>query len=229
MVDELAGRIDQDRRFAADVSHELRSPLQTLTAASGVLANRRHELDERTAVAVDLVVAEVERFNTLVTDLLELARGNRPVDRQPMRLEPVIRAACDAYGVDPARVHVTDEIIWPLDARRFAQILANLLENAERHGGGVTSVVCTVRDASLHINVDDSGPGVPIEERAMIFYRFGRGRRASARGGGAWNDGTGLGLSLVAQHVADHGGSVQVLDAPGGGARFEVAIPRLTP
>ncbi|MBK5307481.1 MAG: HAMP domain-containing histidine kinase [Frankiaceae bacterium] len=229
MVDELAGRIDRDRRFAADVSHELRSPLQTLTAASAVLANRRDQFDVRSAAATDLVVAEVDRFNTLVTDLLALARGDRPVDLQPLEVSPLVRAACHVNQVGPDRVHVDGALIWPLDARRFEQVLSNLLENAQRHGGGATAVTCGVVDESLRLVVDDSGPGVPVEERGMIFDRFGRGRRASARGGGSAHDGTGLGLALVAQHVADHGGSVAVLDAPGGGARFVVTLPRSTP
>jgi signal transduction histidine kinase len=226
MVDELAGRIERDRRFAADVSHELRSPLQTLTAASGVLANRRGEFDERTAVASDLIVAEVERFNMLVTDLLELARGDRPVDPQPLAVAELVLNTCRVHGVPAERVRIDRTLVWHVDVRRFERVLANLLENANRHAGGVTSVTCEVVDEALRLVIDDNGPGVPPDERALIFDRFGRGRRASARGGAPGTDGTGLGLSLVAQHVADHGGVVSVADAPGGGARFMVAIPR---
>jgi signal transduction histidine kinase len=226
MVNELAGRIERDRRFAADVSHELRSPLQTLTAASGVLANRRADFDSRTAAATDLIVAEVERFNLLVTDLLELARGDQPVDPQPLDVATLVHNACRAHGVPAERVRVDRSLEWPLDARRFERVLANLIENATSHAGGVTNVSCGVVDGCLRLVVDDNGPGVPSDERTMIFYRFGRGRRASARSGASGTDGTGLGLSLVAQHVADHGGDVSVADAPGGGARFMVTIPR---
>jgi signal transduction histidine kinase len=225
MVTELVSRIERDRRFAADVSHELRSPLQTLTAASGVLANRRQQLDPRTAAAVDLIVAEVERFSVLVTDLLELARSDQEVDPQPVQVAAVLRRACTDHQVSPDLLSVAPDLVWDMDERRFERIVANLLENGQRHGGGVSAVLCDVTDTGLRLVVEDDGPGVPRDERAMIFYRFGRGRRASARGGAGTVDGTGLGLSLVAQHVASHGGAVSVGEGAGGGARFVVLLP----
>jgi signal transduction histidine kinase len=227
MVGELVARIERDKRFAADVSHELRSPLQTLTAASGVLANRRHQFDERTAAAVELIVAEIERFSVLVTDLLELARADREIDLRPVDVAEVLRRTCLDHGVGPEVLSVEPGLMWEVDERRFERIVANLLDNGQRHGGGVSAVRCEIRDEGLRLVVEDDGPGVPLEERAMIFYRFGRGRRASARGGSSHNavDGTGLGLSLVAEHVASHGGAVSVTASASGGARFEVLLP----
>jgi signal transduction histidine kinase len=227
MVSELVARIERDRRFAADVSHELRSPLQTLTAASDVLTNRRHQLDDRTAAAVDLIVAEVERFSVLVTDLLELARADREIELRPVNVAAILHRTCSTHGVTLDVVSVAEDLVWDLDERRFERIVANLLDNGQRHGGGVSAVRCDLSDTGLRLVVEDDGPGVPLEERAMIFYRFGRGRRASARGGsgGTAVDGTGLGLSLVAEHVASHGGAVSVTASAGGGARFEVLLP----
>jgi signal transduction histidine kinase len=227
MVEELAGRIERDRRFAADVSHELRSPLQTLTSAAGVLANRRQDLDQRTASALDLVVDEVDRFSDLVTDLLELARADQEAVLAPVAVRDVVVRVAEAAGVPRAAVHADPGLRWNLDGRRFERILANLVDNGQRHGGGVTAICCTATAGELRLVVEDNGPGVPPDERSLVFNRFGRGRRASARGGSGSSgvDGTGLGLALVAQHVAAHGGTVDVSEATDGGARFEVALP----
>lgn len=228
MVTELAASIERDRRFAADVSHELRSPLQTLSAASSVLQGRGAALDARSSAAAELVVAEVERFGTLVTDLLELARAEQRVHLQPVSVAELIRRLTVRQGV-PAEVVTVEpaDLTWSLDVRRFERVVDNLLQNARRHAGGVHAVRCEEVGDQLRLQVDDLGPGVPPEERTLVFDRFGRGHRASARGAsGNEVDGTGLGLALVAQHVAAHEGTVAVLDRPGGGARFEVTVPR---
>lgn len=223
MVDQLAARMERDRRFAADVSHELRSPLQTLTAASSVLVRQKDAMDKRTGSAAVLVAEEVARFSELVRDLLELARDEVPVTLRETDVAALLRDCSRALvpknGLDlkQAPAH------WPLDPQRFERLLTNLLQNAKKHGGGAVRLGAQVVDGVLVVEVDDKGPGVPAEERELVFDRFGRGRAASARGFG---DGTGLGLALVKQHAESHGGSVAVLDRPGGGARFRVEIPR---
>ncbi len=224
MVEELTARLDRDRRFAADVSHELRSPLQTMTNATAVLHNRADGLDPRTRAAAQLVEDEVARFSALVQDLLELARDELPMAKVDTDVVALVREACVRRGVDPALVDATGAPgSWRVDGRRFEGVVGNLLDNAARHGGGVVAVqVGCTPDGLLLLEVDDAGPGVPREERALVFDRFGRGRAASSRRG---TEGTGLGLSLVAAHVAAHGGSVVVDDRPGGGARFRVLVP----
>ena len=223
MVDEVSARSEADRRFAADVSHELRSPLQTLSAATSVLDRRRGELDGRTGAAVELIRAEVSRFEQLVTDLLELAKTDRPAERRPVDVVALTRSAAAGRGLDPGLVDVSGPAsLVELDPRRYEQLLVNLLDNAANHGGGAVRVGLDVRPDGLVLEVDDEGPGVPGDERELVFDRFARGRAASAPGG---SEGTGLGLALVAQHVQAHGGRVQVGDRPGGGARFVVEIP----
>ena len=223
MVDEVSARSEADRRFAADVSHELRSPLQTLSAATSVLDRRRGELDGRTGAAVELIRAEVSRFEHLVTDLLELAKTDRPAERRPTDVVALTRSAAASRGLDPGAVEVsgTTDLV-ELDPRRFEQLLVNLLDNAAKHGGGAVRVGLDVRPDGLVLEVDDEGPGVPADERELVFDRFARGRAASARGG---SEGTGLGLALVAQHVQAHRGTVDIADRPGGGARFRVTLP----
>lgn len=222
MVDELAARLERDRRFAADVSHELRSPLQTLANAASVLTRGKERLDPRTATAAGLVADELERFQALVEDLLSLSRGERPAERA---MADVAELAVRVCG-DPALVHVTGDPRWYVDSRRVEQLLANLVDNAQAYGGGVVAVTLTLSGTDGVIEVDDEGPGVSPADRPIIFDRFVRGRAARARGDG---QGTGLGLALVAQHAAAHGGSATVLDRPGGGARFRVVLAGCRP
>jgi signal transduction histidine kinase len=225
MVDQLSRRIARDRRFAADVSHELRSPLQTLAAAVSVLDRRREHFDARTAKAAELVVDEVARFQQLVTDLLALARTDQPPDLSSVDVPALARRLCRARGIGESLVAVEPGGVarWQVDRRRFEQVLANLLDNAHHHGGGPTSIRIGRAGDVDYVEVDDEGPGVLPEDRKVIFDPFVRGRPARARGDG---DGTGLGLALVAQHVTAHRGRVHVTDRPGGGARFRVEIPR---
>ncbi|WBC08440.1 sensor histidine kinase [Micromonospora sp. CA-248089] len=223
MVDKLVHRIERDRRFAADVSHELRSPLQTLAAAASVLHRRREHQDERTATAAGLVADEVTRFQRLVDDLIQLARTEQPAHRETVDVVELARATCRERSLPESLVSLDGDAprLWWVDRRRFAQTLLNLLENAERYGGGPVAVRLAGRDGVGVLEVDDSGPGVPPADREIIFDRFVRGRAAHDRAG---TDGTGLGLALVAQHAAAHGGTAAVLDrAPG--ARFRVELP----
>ena len=229
MVDQLSARMQRDRRFAADVSHELRSPLQTLSAAVSVVSRRREHLDERTATAVGLIADEVTRFQALVHDLLELARSDQPAQRSPVDIADLARLTCRTRDVDDSIVQVQDgtPAMWLVDRRRVEQLLANLLDNAKKYGGGpITLRAGRADDDTCFLEVDDDGPGVNPEDRDTVFDRFVRGRAAHSRGAG---DGTGLGLSLVAQHAAAHGGSVEILDRPEGGARFRVELKGCTP
>lgn len=228
MVDQLSARMERDRRFAADVSHELRSPLQTLAAAASIMDRRRDQFDERTATAAGLVVEEVQRFQELVTDLLELARSDQPADTTPVDVAALARQVCRHRGLPTSLVTVDVDTspVWRVDRRRIEQVLANLIDNAQAHGGGVVAVRLATQPTARVLEVDDEGPGVSAADREAIFDRFVRGRSSGARGD---NDGTGLGLALVAQHVTAHDGNVQVLDRPGGGARFRIELPPENP
>ncbi|WP_026184474.1 sensor histidine kinase [Salinispora vitiensis] len=224
MVDQLARRNERDRRFAADVSHELRSPLQTLYAAASVLTRRRGHHDERTATAAGLVADEIGRFQQLVNDLLELARTDQPAQRESVDIVALASEVCQSREL-PKKLVQPDSGMpteWRVDRRRTEQLLVNLLENAVRYGGGPVAVRLSAVDATGIVEVDDAGPGVPVADRGVIFDRFVRSRAARARGG---TDGTGLGLAIVAQHATAHGGHAVVVDRPGGGARFRVELP----
>jgi two-component system sensor histidine kinase MtrB len=192
----------------------------------------------------------VARFQRLVNDLLGLARGDRPAERAPVDVTELAQQVCrerdvadrivesDPNGADPADNGSIGNgsigngsigngpVVWQVDRRRLGQLLGNLLENAEAYGGGATAVRLGLDGDLGWLEVDDEGPGVSPDDKPVIFDRFVRGRSAGSRSDGA---GAGLGLALVAQHAAAHGGTVAVLDRPGGGARFRVELPGCAP
>ena len=218
----LQARVERDARFAADVSHELRSPLTTLVNAVDVMAARREEMSPTAAAMLDLVQAELVRFRDIVRDLLEISVEDTapPSGLEPVRIARLVRAAV-GEGVPVQTTPGVEEAVVLGDPRRLERVVCNLVGNADTHGGGVLAVL--VRDAAdgVEVVVDDAGPGVPPELMAEVFERFHRG--PTARTG---SDGAGLGLALVAQHVRRHDGRVRVEDRPGGGARFVVTLPR---
>jgi signal transduction histidine kinase len=240
MASALQLRIERDARFASDVSHELRSPLMTLSASVEVMEARRHELPERAQAALDLLASDVSRFQGLVEDLLEISRFDAGAIRlhlEDLQVVQFVRHAVAASSSPTTSVVATgraEDAIIRGDRRRLARALANLIDNAKAYGGGDPEI--TISDASVpdeplthvQIGVEDHGPGVPVEERALIFERFARGITAGRRSG---SEGAGLGLALVDEHVRIHGGRVWVEDRLDGtpGARFVIELPAHEP
>jgi two-component system sensor histidine kinase MtrB len=231
MASALQERIERDGRFASDVSHELRSPLTTLTASIQVLEGRRHELSERGQAALDLLTADVHRFSTMVADLLEISRfdaGAARLDLEPVRISELVMHAVSAATDADVPVSISADAAActvQVDKRRLVRVIANLVENAARYGGGATLVDVALVDDDVRIAVQDDGPGVPEVDRDRIFDRFARGTDVAGRRGSG--EGTGLGLALVREHVQLHGGRAWVEDRPDGerGARFVVELP----
>ena len=228
MTEALLARIRRDTRFASDVSHELRSPLTTLAAALEVVSSRRHEMPARARVGLDLLAAEIGRFERLVENLLEISRIDAGVEElvvEDVVLGQFVREALRTGREQTPQVHLDEgagETVVRADKRRLERVLANLADNAERHGGGIARVVVEREDGWAGFAVEDAGAGIPPEEREPVFERFFRGRAAGMRGAG---EGSGLGLALVREHVGLHGGRVWVEEREGGGARFVVRLP----
>lgn len=240
MAASLQLRVERDARFASDVSHELRSPLMTLSASVEVMEARRDEMPERAQAALDLLSSDVTRFKGLVEDLLEISRFDAGAVRlhlEEFAVAEFVRQAVAVSSVPTARLTCTEgaeRLLIEGDRRRLARVVANLLDNARLHGHAespddVTVAVREIFDengriVSAQIAVEDSGPGVPMEERSLIFDRFARGGSAGRRSG---SDGAGLGLALVDEHVRLHGGRVWVEDRLDGdpGARFVIELP----
>jgi signal transduction histidine kinase len=230
MAQALQDRIERDARFASDVSHELRSPLMTLAASIEVMNNQRDDLPDRARAALDLMVGDIDRFQQLVEDLLEISRFDAGVARLELEevhlAELVMQAVSHSSDAD-VPVELDAElagVVVQADKRRIVRVIANLLDNALKYGGGATSVALRRVEDGVQIAVEDRGTGVPEEDRALIFDRFSRGALAGRRGS---SDGVGLGLALVAEHVNLHGGKVWVEDRTDGeeGARFVVQLP----
>lgn len=232
MARALQARVERDARFASDVSHELRSPLMTLSASVEVMQARRDEMPERARAALDLLVADVARFQGLVEDLLEISRydaGAIRLESEVFLVGEFVRQAI-AVSIAPSTTLTIAEGASDLaitgDRRRLARVIANLIDNGQSYGGGdlEITVVPAGPPTAVRILVEDHGPGVAPEERSIIFERFARGAAAGRRSG---SEGAGLGLSLVAEHVKLHGGRVWVEDRRDGtpGACFVIELP----
>ena len=237
MADALQERVERDARFTSDVSHELRSPLTTLSASIEVMQARRDEMPERAQAALDLMVADVIRFRGLVEDLLEISRYDARAVRlnlEDLLVAEFVRQAVSVSAAPSTPVYVSDDaetLVTKGDKRRLARAVANLIDNGRSHGGGDLTVYVLEPPAEpggpagfVHIAVEDRGPGVPPEERSIIFQRFARGVGAGRRG---VVDGSGLGLALVDEHVKLHGGRVWTTERVDGeqGARFVIELP----
>ncbi|MDE0216374.1 MAG: HAMP domain-containing sensor histidine kinase [bacterium] len=230
MVGALQSRIAQDERFASEVSHELRSPLMTLSASVEVMNTRRAELPERARTALDLLTEDVNRFEHLVEDLLEISRfdvGTAELDLDVFNLLEFVENAVSATSpvaipilCDPATARMRVQA----DKRRLMQVIDNLLNNAHKYARGATGIVLRHWGKNIEIIVEDAGPGVADDERERIFDRFSRGREAGERGA---STGVGLGLALVAEHVRLHQGRVWCEGRFDGvsGTRFVVHLP----
>ena len=235
MAEALQNRVERDARFASDVSHELRSPLMTLAASVEVMQARRDDMPDRAQAALDLLVGDVSRFQGLVEDLLEISRFDAGAIRlhlEDLLVAEFMRQAVAVSSLPRAKLTVTERaegLIMHGDRRRLARVVANLIDNARVHGGGEPEITVVEAEgegeplAHVWIIVEDHGPGVPHEERNLVFERFARGAVAGRRSS---SDGAGLGLALVDEHVRMHGGRVWVEDRPDGepGARFVLEL-----
>lgn len=225
MVDSLQRRIEREHRLFGDVSHELRTPLTTLMASVDVLNRHRDDLPERSRRALGLVTDEVDHLRRLLDDLLALARveaGMHHGDAEPLSVRDLLTHTLADRRYPAELLTVTHDVIVRGRKLELERAVANLLHNADRHGGGVVAVTASRDGTDAVIIVDDAGPGVPTADRKRIFERF-----ATARTGRRSATGTGIGLALVAETIATHRGRVECAGRTGGGARFVVRLPRI--
>jgi signal transduction histidine kinase len=223
MLARLESARNSQRRFVSDASHELRSPITTIRQHAEVALAYP---DQMTAQELaDVVLAEQQRMQRLVEDLLLLARADEhvPLSRAPVdlddlafeegrRLRSTTSADVDTSGVGAARVHG--------DADALRRVLRNLGENAARHASSRVAISLEVRGGFVVLTVDDDGPGIPESERERVLERFVRLDEARSRDGG----GSGLGLSIVDEVVRAHGGALEISRSPLGGARIQVTL-----
>ena len=218
MIARLESAQKVQRRFVADASHELRSPLATIGAGLELL----QDSDPGT---VRTLRGETERLGRLVDDLLLLARADER-GLQPRRdevdLDELVEAERARPYEDGVRTEVRTEPVRVVgDRGQLVRVLRNLVDNAHRHAGAQVVVTLGRDGDQAALDVADDGPGVPADDRSRIFERFVRLDDARARADG----GSGLGLAIVAEVVAAHDGKVWVEENPGGGALFRVRLP----
>lgn len=224
------------RRFVSDVSHELRTPLTTVRMASDVLHDARADFDPATARAAELLQAELDRFETLLVDLLEISRfdaGAVVLDLEDVdlvelahRVVDAARPLADQRGLVVVVEHPDAPVRAEVDVRRVERILRNLVANAIDHAYPDSPLPVTVRLASdehaAAVTVRDHGVGLAPGEAAMVFNRFWRSDPARARTSG----GTGLGLAISLEDALLHGGWLQAWGRTGRGAQFRLTLPR---
>ena len=220
MAGAVQARIARERRFSANVSHELRSPLTSVLGTAELLEGGRDRLPEREAGLVTVLAQQVHRMSTMLLDLLEISRigTDDPPQWESADLAALCRDVATQRGVDPAVV-VGDHPVVRTDARRLERIVGNLMDNAERHAGGVVQVLIQEDPDAVRILVDDAGPGIDEGLRDRLFEPFARGESPGR------TEGAGLGLAIVREQARALGGDVTVESSPSGGARFVTRLP----
>ncbi|HVE26259.1 MAG TPA: PAS domain-containing sensor histidine kinase [Sporichthya sp.] len=220
-------RWDRERaELVAMVAHELRSPLTGVKGFTSTLLNRWDRFtDDQRKEMLATVDADADKLARLITELLDIARidsGRLELYRRPIDLATTLQrhvASRVAAGAAPQnfRIELPTPVgeMW-LDGDKIDQVIANLLENAQRHGGGVITLRLEPVAGGAAVTISDQGPGVPSELIGRIFDRFWRDRR---------HGGTGLGLYIAKGLVEAHGGTIGVGRAPGGGAAFRFTLP----
>lgn len=223
MVEALDERMQRDARFAADVAHELRSPVTTLMTSLAVLRGTEEVATERRRAATDLVEREVRRLHRSLEHLLELGRLDAGVldqDAELLDLGELVTHTVEDTMRPPGLVTLVGGPLVVVGSKAILhRAVVNLLDNADVHGGGARAVQVVKGADHVQVRVADAGPGVPAAQRERVFERFARvGSRGSSSG-------SGLGLSLVAETAQAHRGSVWCEETPGGGATFVLSVP----
>ncbi|MCG5218449.1 MtrAB system histidine kinase MtrB [Streptosporangium sp. KLBMP 9127] len=222
------------RQFVSDVSHELRTPLTTVRMAADLLYEARADFDAAASRSAELMQAQLERFESMLTDLLEISRydagaATLDVDSVDMR-DVVLRAVADSEALGEkqgARFALrlpSEPCMAEVDSRRVERILRNLLFNAIEHGEGKEIVVTVGADRdAVAVAVRDHGVGLRAGEENLVFDRFWRADPSRARTIG----GTGLGLAISREDATLHGGWLQAWGVPGEGTQFRLSLPRV--
>ncbi|MGE5763630.1 MAG: MtrAB system histidine kinase MtrB, partial [Mycobacterium leprae] len=221
------------RRFVSDVSHELRTPLATVRMAADVLHESRASFDPAAARAAELLQAQLDRFEALLVDLLEISRydaGAASLDAEPVDVRTLAHRAVDVCLPLAERRGSALRLELPpapclaeVDPRRVERVLRNLVVNAIDHGEGRDVVVRMACDeTAVAVTVRDHGVGLSPDECRRVFDRFWRADPARARATG----GTGLGLAIAREDAHLHGGWLQAWGEPGGGCNFRLTLPR---
>lgn len=233
LLERLEGALHAQRRFMADASHELRTPVSIVRTAAEVTLGRETRTEQEYRESLGIVAQQARRLARMVDDLMTLERadaGGLTVELADFYLDELVRESVHAAAVlaTERRVEVRSpsapETAFRGDERLLRQMLMNLLDNGIRHTapGGQVEARVTSLDGSVEIAVADTGCGVPPDERARIFERFIRLDPARSRPGGA-----GLGLPIARCIAESHGGTLTLAESGPSGSTFVVRLPRV--
>jgi two-component system sensor histidine kinase MtrB len=239
MASELQKQITQledlsrvQQRFVSDVSHELRTPLTTVRMAAEVLHDARDDFDPIAARSAELLQIELDRFEALLSDLLEISRfdaGAAVLSATDVDLVEVVQRVVSAHARFAEKAGTTVTIHAPgpcraeVDVRRIERILRNLLVNAIEHADAEPiDILVDADDDAVAIAVRDHGVGFEASQARQVFHRFWRADPARARTMG----GTGLGLAIAMEDANLHGGWLTAWGRPGLGTQFRLTVPR---
>lgn len=230
-INALENLSQLQQRFVSDVSHELRTPLTTVRMASEVLFASRESFHPAVARSAELLMAQLDRFEALLAELLEISRfdaGVATLEIDQFDVRELVRSAVDALNPLAERrqsrfdLHLPSErVMAEIDARRVNRILRNLLSNALEYGEPPIEVTMVASPDVFAVGVRDHGPGMTPDELSRVFDRFWRADPARARTSG----GTGLGLSIALEDARLHFGWLDIWSAPGQGAHLRLTIP----
>jgi len=220
------------QQFVSDVSHELRTPLTTVRMASEMIYDSRAQLDPEVARSAELLRNQVDRFDLLLSDLLEMSKidaGVTILDISPFDLAQLVSSEIEAaneivrnHGSSITLFQPTVTNYVEADSRRISRIIRNLIANAIEHADEKQiDVTVKANSSAISVGVRDRGQGMNPEDLGRVFDRFWRADPARKRTLG----GTGLGLSISAEDAQLHGGDIQVWAAPGKGAHFVLTLP----
>ncbi|MDY6819504.1 MAG: ATP-binding protein [Halobacteriales archaeon] len=204
---ELERQNERLEQFASMVSHDLRNPLNVATGRLGMI---NEDLDNE---HVDATRNALDRMETLIDDLLTLARQGQPIDElEPVLLGMIAEQCWAVIDVQEAEIVIEDDLTILADGPRLQQLLENLFRNSLEHGGAAVTIRIGALDNGSGFYVEDDGPGIPAADREEIFES----------GFSTNDDGTGFGLAIVKEIVEAHGWSIRATEAATGGARFEI-------
>lgn len=225
-IDELAAARDRERRFTADVAHDLRTPVTALVAEADLLMAHVDDLPESARRPAELLAGDARRLAGLVESLLELARleaGRAALVLEDVELQRVVRRAVGLMtGGQQVELQLAS-VSARTDPARWERIARNLVSNALQHGGGDVRVALREQGGDAVVEVSDGGPGIGPTQLARVFDRFYRGDGARAGGG------SGLGLAIAREDARLLGGDLTVESEPGHGTTFRLRVPALRP
>jgi signal transduction histidine kinase len=225
---DMAGRLErqltEQRELLAAVSHELRTPLARIRLLVEIA--RQANVTPITPATLDDIEREAIEIDTLVGELLASARLEfQAVTRKPLEAVEVARRALERAGEEAGRLAPAPAALpFVADPTLIARALANLIDNARKHGGGLDGIAVRAGDGTVVFEVSDRGPGFAPGDETRVFDRFYRGGAEGEHHGSL-----GLGLALVRRIAVAHGGSAEASNRPGGGARVMLELPVAAP